>query len=144
MIAEFAIAQKIARTVSAAADLAIEFTGISRQTVRRLQAQVRKRGFNPDISPKLTLDYGQDAPRSGRPGVVTPALESTVLEAVRASRHGREKSSITLGYEHGVSASTILNILHKHQFKSCKTTKKPSLTAAMKEARLQFCLRYQD
>ena len=34
-------------------------------------------------------------------------------------------------------------VLRRNNFRSCKTTKKPSLTEAMMEARYQFALRYQ-
>ena len=50
----------------------------------------------------------QDAPRSGRPTKVTPEGEQVILNNVRHDRNGREKSSAVLGYEHGVSSTTIL------------------------------------
>ena len=86
--------------------------------------------------------YVQDAPRSGRPFKVTPAIEQAILN-VRHDRNGREKSSAVLGYEHGVSSTVILGVLRRNNFRSCKFTMKPGLNSAMKEARLQFCLRYR-
>ena len=86
----------------------------------------------------------QDAPRAGRPLKVTPEIEQAILNNdVRHDRNSREKSSTVLGYEHGVSCTTILNVLRRNNFRSCKTTMKPSLDSAMKGARLQFCLRYR-
>ena len=84
----------------------------------------------------------QDAPRSGRPTKVTPEVEKAILNNVRHDRNGREKSSAVLGYEHGVSSTTILNVLRRNNFRPCKSTMKPGLDSAMKDARLQFCLRH--
>ena len=119
-------------------------TEVSRFTINRLQKQARTRGYDPDISKKLLLSYVVDAPRSRRPPVVTPQLESVILTAVRKDRDGREKSSYTLAAEQGISSTTVLKVLKRNNFRPCKTTKKPSLTEAMMEARYQFALRYKD
>lgn len=116
---------------------------VSRQTIARLQAQARTRGYNPESSKKLLLSYVTDALRSGRPMVATSELEKAVLDVVRKDRDGREKTSFMLAAEQGISSITILRILKRNNFRPCKTTKKPALTEAMKEARYQFALRYQ-
>ncbi|KAL9606861.1 MAG: hypothetical protein Q9167_008147, partial [Letrouitia subvulpina] len=47
-------------------------TGVSRWGISRLRKQAIERGYNPDISKRLLLEYVEDKPRSGRPHVVTP------------------------------------------------------------------------
>ena len=110
-------------------------TKVSRQSVSRYRKIAIQRGYNPDVSKKLKLEYVTDAPRSGRPTIITPELEAVVLAAVRKNRNSREKTSFTLGFEQGISASTALRVLKKNNMRSCKTTKKPLLTEAMKDAR---------
>ena len=119
-------------------------TEISRWTISRLQKQARDRGYDPNTSKKLLLSYVTDAPRSGRPKVITPEVESAILAAVRKDRYGREKTSFMLAAEQGISVITVLKVLKKNNFRSCKTSKKPALTEAMMEARYQFALRYRD
>ena len=118
-------------------------TGVSTQSISYLKRKARDRGYDPTISRILKVEYVQDAPRSGRPTKVTPEVEQAILNNVRHDRNGREKSSAVLGYEHGVSATTILNVLRRNNFRPCKSTMKPGLDSAMKDARLQFCLRHQ-
>ena len=106
-------------------------TEISRWTIIRLQKQARDRGYDPNTSKKLLLSYVTDAPRSGRPKVVTPEVESAILAAVRKDRYGREKTLLMLTAEQGISATTVLKVLKKNNFRSCKTSQKPALTEAM-------------
>ena len=119
-------------------------TEISRQTVSRLQKQARTRGYNPEASKKLLLSYVIDEPRSGRPAMITPQLETAVLASIRKDRDGREKTSLMLAAEQGICSTTILKFLKRNNFRPCKTTKKPALTEAIMKARYQFALRYQD
>lgn len=133
-LAEAEIANKIITAI----------TEISRFTINRFQKQARTRGYDPDISKKLLLSYVVDALRSERSPIITPQLESAILTAVRKDRDGREKSSYTLAAEQGISSTTILRVLKRNNFRPYKTTKKPSLTEAMMEARYQFALRYKD
>ena len=119
-------------------------TEISRRSIGRLQKQARDRGYDPSNSRKLLLSHVSDAPRSGRPPIITPELESAIIAAVRKDRYGREKTSFMLAAEQGISSTTVLRVLKRNNFRSIKTTKKPSLTEAIMEARYQFALRYQD
>ena len=118
-------------------------TQMSNQFIYRLKKQARVRGYNPEISRQLRIEYVIDAPKSGRSVLVTPAVEQAILKTVRKDRNGREKISAQIGYEHALSFTTILTVLKKNGFRSCKTIKKPCLTSAMKKARLNFCLKYQ-
>ena len=118
-------------------------TEISRWTISRLQKQARDRGYDPNTSKKLLLSYVTDAPRSGRPKVVTPEIENVILAAVRKNRYGREKTLSMLTAEQGISATTVLKV-KKSNFQSCKAFKKPAPTETMMEPRYQFALRYRD
>ena len=57
-------------------------TEISRWIVSRLQKQARAREYDPNISKKLLLSYVTDAPKSERPTVVTPEIESVILTSI--------------------------------------------------------------
>ena len=85
-----------------------------------------------------------DGERSGRPKEIKEDIENSLLANVRGSRSGREKSSEVLAYEADISASSALRILRKHNLHSVKPTSKCGLTAAMRAARLEFCLAHQD
>ena len=117
---------------------------MSTQTIYRLKKQARERGYDPAVSRLLEEAYVIDAPRSGQPPKVTEEVEKAILDNVRKDKSGREKPSAVLGYEHGLSSTTILRVLKRNGMKSCKTTKKPGLSESMMEARYQFCLRYKD
>lgn len=132
-LAEHEITAKIVQAV----------TEVSVRSISDWKKKARSRGYDPQISRVLKVEYVEDAPRFGRPLKITPELKEAILDNVRQDRNGREKSSAVLGYEHGVSSTTILRVLRKNGFRSCISTMKPGLDAAMMEARLQFCLRYQ-
>jgi transposase len=48
-----------------------EITGLSRKTLYNLKKKAQERGYNPAQSRSLKMEYVEDAPRSGRPKVVT-------------------------------------------------------------------------
>jgi hypothetical protein len=75
---------------------------------------------------------------------ITSIIETIILNNVQADKHDREKTIDTLKYEHDVASSTILRMLKRNDFRSCKTTMKFELDAVMMKARLQFCLRYKN
>ena len=68
-------------------------TEVSIQSISSLKRKARDRGYDPTVSRVLKVEYVQDAPRSGRPSKVTPAIEQAILNNVRHDRNGREKSS---------------------------------------------------
>ena len=110
-------------------------TEISRFTISRLQKQARNREYDLSNSKKLLLSYVSNVPRSGRPSVITPELESAILASIRKNRYSREKTSFMLAAEQEILFTTVLRVLRRNNFRSCKTTKKPSLTEAMMKAR---------
>ena len=119
-------------------------TKITKSSIYRYKAQARQRGYDPSQSRQLLNSYVTDAPRSGRPTVITPEVEAAIIAAIRKDRYGREKTSFMLAAEQGISSSSTLRTLWHNGFRPCKTTKKPSLSEAMKEARYQFALRHKD
>ena len=126
-----------------AAKMVQAVTGVSTRSISALKIKARQRGYDPAVSRVLEVEYIEDAPRSGRPKKVTPEVEQAILNNVVQDRNSREKSSAMIGFDHKLSSTTILRTLKQNGFRPCKSTKKPGLDSIMKEARLQFCLRYQ-
>jgi len=62
---------------------------------------------------------------------------------VEKDRNGREMPAATLGYDHGFSETTIQRVLRRHKFNCVKPTMKSGLTETMKQARLDFALKYR-
>jgi len=122
----------------------MQITGLARRTIFDLKKRARERGYNPTLSRALKMEYVEDAPRSGRPKVVTEEQRETLLAHVRSSREGREKSTEELGWLIGVSARTALRTLQEAGMSKQKPTWKPGLTQEMREARYHFAMRYKD
>jgi hypothetical protein len=133
-LAEHGIAAKIVQTV----------TEVSIRSISDLKKKARQRDYDPLVSRVLKTEFVVNSHRSGRSPKITPTVEQVILDNVRADRNRREKCSAYLGYEHGVSSTTILRVLRRNGFRPCKSTMKLGLDAAMMEARLQFCLRYKN
>ena len=55
----------------------------SNQTAYRLRKQARERGYNPEISRQLKLEYVVGKPRSDRPLTATSAVEQAILKTIR-------------------------------------------------------------
>ncbi len=129
---------KITQTMTAA------ISGISQPPVSRLMKQAKERGYDPSICSHIKLEYVTDAPRSGRPLIVTPELERTILDSLdEATRNDTEKPAGLLAFEHGISPTSMLRILKRNKFRSVKPTHKPGLTDEMKTARLKFCSEHE-
>jgi transposase len=122
----------------------MEVTGLSRRTIFNLKKRARERGYDPAQSRTLKMEYVEDAPRSGRPKVITEEKRNQLVEEVRKNRDNREKSTAELGWLIGVSARSAHRILRQADMKKLKPSWKPGLTQEMREARLQFALRHKD
>jgi hypothetical protein len=133
-LAEENIAAKIVQTI----------TEVSVRFISALKKKAREREYDSSVSRVLKLEYIEDASRSKRSFKVTSIVEAAILNNVQTDRHEREKTSTFLKYEHEVSSNTILRVLKRNGFRSCKSTMKLELDAAMMKARLQFCLRYKN
>jgi hypothetical protein len=117
---------------------------VATRIISELKRKARSRGYDSKISRVLKLEYVTDASRSDRFSKVTSVVETVILINVRADRNEREKCFARLNYEHGVSSITILRVLKRNEFRSCKSIMKLGLNAVMMKARLQFCLRRKN
>ena len=116
---------------------------IEKAAIYRFRRTAKKRGYDPEKSKAILLSYLVDAPRSGRPTVCTPEVINKVITNVTANVECRASSSSTIGARVGISRSTTWRLLKSQGFRNVKRTMKPGLTTAMKEARLQFALRFE-
>jgi transposase len=89
-------------------------------------------------------EYLTNAPKSRRPRALDEAREEELAEAIRRDRCAREKSSLTLGAERSISASTVQRIFKRRGIHKLKSTRKPSLTVEIKTAQLWFCQEHKD
>lgn len=119
------------------------FIGVKKSAVHRFRRIAIERGYKPEESKKILLEYLVDAPRSGRPKV-TQAIEESIVSAITKNSTTRSLTGQALGLKFGVSARTIQRVLKRQGFRKVKPTVKPGLTIAMIEARYQFALRYKD
>ena len=76
-----------------------EITEVSTRSISHIKKKARSRGYDPEISRVLKMEYVEDAPRSGQPSKVTPALEEAILTDVRKDRNGREDCPNTVVQE---------------------------------------------
>jgi transposase len=92
----------------------MELLGLSQRTVQNMIRKGKERGFRPEESYRVKLEYVEDGKRSRRPAEITEAIQNSVIAPVTADRAGREDSSEILAYEAGISHSSVLCILHRH------------------------------
>jgi len=118
-------------------------TGVKQSAQSTIKKRAFQRGFRPEQDPRILEYYVEDGARSGRPKEIAPEVEQRLLDSNSADRSGREKSSEVLAYECGISRSSALRILHKHNLSSVKPTRKPGLNLHQRAARLAFCLAHQ-
>ncbi|KAJ5723611.1 hypothetical protein N7488_001646 [Penicillium malachiteum] len=122
---------------------------ISQRAVQRILKRAKEKGFNPQDQALSIKDiYIFDNPRSGRPRK-QEGVKTETLEKVRLDRYGREKTCAMIAGEltsEGilVSPATIWRVLKRAGMRKTKPTRKPGLTKAMRDARLNFCLEHQD
>ena len=121
-----------------------EITGLAISTIYRIKQIALERGYDPEVCREFKDEYFTDAPRSGRPKVITEESAAKVLELVRKDRDGREEPAKELGFFAGMSETSALQVLHSAGLWKWKPTWKPGLTAAMWEARYQFRLKHKD
>jgi hypothetical protein len=112
--------------------------------ISELKRKTRSREYDSKISRMLKLEYVTDASRSDRFSKITSIVETIILINVRVDKNEREKCFARLSYEHEVSSITILRVLKRNEFRSCKSIMKLDLNAIMMKARLQFCLRHKN
>jgi hypothetical protein len=142
------VGQRLQALTLAEEDIAVKIvqsiTEVSIRSISDLKKKARSRGYDPQISRVLKLEYVTNASRSDRSLKITSIIEAVIVKNVQVDRHGRKQTSTFLRYEHEVSSNIILRVLKRNDFRSCKSTMKFGLDAAMMKARLQFCLRYKN
>lgn len=89
----------------------------------------------------------EDAPRSGRPSIITPKIRINVIKQIETgeSTSAKETAStiIKFGLIKSLSPSTVRNILRDDGMYTIKKMKKPLLSDSHKKARLEWCLNHQ-
>jgi transposase len=115
---------------------------MGRSTIYSTRTKAISRGWQSGTL--LRLEHVIDAPKSGRPHTITDQRAEILLSILQRNSTTREFSTKRLARECSrhfkVSHNTIHKWLRKKGFKSYKTSKKPGLQQAQKEARYRFCL----
>ncbi len=84
--------------------MAAAISRISQPSVSRLMKQAKEQGYDPSICSHIKLEYVTDTPRSGRPLIIIPELERTILDSLdEATRNDTEKPAGLLAFELGIS-----------------------------------------
>ena len=105
-------------------------TGISARHIGNLVKKAVENGWHADWV--LFNDHFKNKPGLRHKKTITPNLEQKVINTVMCNCYGREKSTKMITCKIGLSASSVQIILQKHGFYKTKLTKKPGLTAAIK------------
>jgi hypothetical protein len=66
----------------------IEYTGLVKSTIYRIRKIAFKRGYDPSVSHEPKDEYFTDAPRSGRPTVITEEATAGILNKVKENHEG--------------------------------------------------------
>jgi len=118
-------------------------TEIKRRTLQYIFKRARSRSWDPSAHPRILDGHVIDAPHTGSKVKITCEFEQRILKKVTSDRFGREKSCAYIAAECGCSAQTVWRVLQRHGYRKMKPTRKPYLSQEMKEAHLQFALRYE-
>lgn len=123
-------------------DDVVEQLGLSRSTILRWLRISKERGYDIEPTGWILARYITDASRSGRPIVLTDAVQKLILQAISKNSTTRQYSLEEIAKLCSVSAISIWRCLERRGFSWVKPTTKPALTKEMKKARLKFCLKY--
>jgi len=107
--------------------------GVDRSTIIRLLERVRDTG---DITPKSS---------SGRPRMFAPRDERELVRIVRrdpTARPSNLRTALLNSSSRVPTTRTIQNILHRGGLNACRMRRKPRLTKAQREARLEWAQEY--
>ena len=121
-----------------------QWFGPSKFSIYRWNRVAKERGFNPEVSSQILAQYVTDAPRTGRPTVLTEQVQKAILKILTKNSTTRQYSLEEIAKGCGVSATSVWRCLKKRGFRWVKMTVKPALTKEMMEARLAFCLKYKN
>lgn len=121
----------------------IEYTSFSKATNFRIKKIAIEQGYNLSVSHQFKDEYFTNTPRSGWPKEISEEISDKVIKMVQKNHKGRELPSREIGFFTGILQMSTLHILKAHGLSKFEPTYKPGLTAAMKRARLKFCLEHQ-
>jgi transposase len=127
-----------------------DYLGVGISSIYRFARIAKGRGYDLRIHRLIKLEYVADAPRGGRPQKSTPIVNSTIVSTVERNSTTRaytaQQIAIKLLETNNIQISerTVTRILRRLKYHKVKTTKKPGLTKAAKEARRAFCEKYKD
>jgi hypothetical protein len=116
---------------------------VHKASIYRFRRIAIARVYDPAKSKQILLSYLEDAPKSGRPTVCTAEVVEKVIANVCTSVADRYSTTASIGYTIGIRATSVQKILKRNSFYKVKRTMKPGLTDAIKEACLQFALRFE-
>ena len=123
-------------------------TGVSRATILRIYKTALSRGYEPTTNELILNKYVEDAPKSGAPQKATVATEEAIIAAISKNSTTRELSCQRIADAiepiASVSPSTVHRVLKRRNYRSCKPTTKPGLTAENKLTRLKWCKDHAD
>ncbi|EED15724.1 hypothetical protein TSTA_051610 [Talaromyces stipitatus ATCC 10500] len=72
---------------------------IPRVSVYQIIQRAKEHGYDPTVNPRIEHEHVANKECSGRPKVVTEAIEASIIASVTKDRAGREKSAEYLAYE---------------------------------------------
>jgi hypothetical protein len=106
-------------------DLVSQVTNVHKALIYWFRRIAIERGYDLAKSRQILCKYLEDAPRSGRPTVCTQEVIDKVVANVCTSIEGRCKTTVQIGYELGVGATSIQKILKSKGFRKVNRTMKP-------------------
>jgi len=123
-----------------------KITGIRKRLCKNLVKRAKERGFNSNGEDlRIFEKYVADDPRSGRlKTAITDKKQKKAINLVKKDRLTRQYSAEYIAIRTGISRTSVIRIMKMNNMHKIKIIKKPGLTPLMREARLQFCLRYEN
>lgn len=122
---------------------AARLSGLAVSTVYQIRQRAGKQGYNSAISTVLKNEYVKKT-HLGHPQIFEKDVEEAVKTVVKRDQFEWEKNLKIIALDTGMSAMTVWRVLKWMGYEKRKPSRKPDLTSAMKQARLQFALRHQD
>jgi hypothetical protein len=80
-----------------------EVLGVLKSVLYRFRRTVIERGYKPQESKKILLEYLVNTPRSSRPTKVTQAIEDSIISTITKNSITRSLTKRKLGLEFGLS-----------------------------------------
>ena len=85
----------------------VEFlSGLPRSVIYFWNRKAKTRGFDPTKDPRILVEYLENNPRSGRPGIAE-STKQAVVGAIQKDKNSREKSCEMVAFENNISSATV-------------------------------------